>query len=64
MIRVTSLKKYETPEVSVVMIDQDIITASQGGYGGGDGDLFDDERSSPISHMNPLNRPLGIFKRD
>lgn len=54
-----SLKKYERPEIEVVLIENDIITSS-GGLGGGDiMDPWDNVRN-----LDPASRPLGIFKRN
>lgn len=54
-----SLKKYKRPKIEVVLIKNDIITESIGPGGNMGGDEWED-----IKVMNPLNRPLGIFKRD
>ena len=60
----TLLKKYKKPEMEIALIESDIITSSGMGpaEGGDDGKLFG--ISNSISKMNPLDRPLGIFKRD
>lgn len=59
-----SLKKYKKPEIEIVLIKNDIIITSGG-------ELGEQEITDPyagtgrsISKMNPLDRPLGIFKRD
>ena len=50
--------------MEIALIESDIITSSGMGpaEGGDDGKLFG--ISNSISKMNPLDRPLGIFKRD
>lgn len=56
-----SLKKYEKPEIEIVLMRNDIIITS--GELGGE-DITDPFAGRSISNMNPLDRPLGIYKRD
>ena len=60
-----TLKKYKKPEIEIVSIGKDIIVTSITGSGDGGTDPWPGEDgNSSISRMNPLDRPLGIFKRD
>lgn len=63
----TFLKKYNKPEIEVVLIENDIITNSgMGGAGTGRPDIGSggDPLESSARQMGPYSRPLGIFKRD
>lgn len=57
-----SLKKYEKPEIEIVLIKNDIIITSGGELG--EQEITDPFAGRSISNMNPLDRPLGIYKRD
>lgn len=66
MVNVILLKKYKKPEIEIVLMENDIITESNiGGAGVGSGGEDPWEGAAAhINKMNPLDRPLGIFKRN
>lgn len=59
-----TLKKYKKPEIEIVSMGKDIIVTSITGSGDGGTDPWAGQGKANFKNISPLDRPVGIFKRD